>query len=271
MNTSDDPGYMILNIGAPGTMKTGALACLINAGYHVRIADFDGLAWQVLRNYIRPELHDLQRSRIRRYADKMKAVGGNITVDGVPKAFASFMSDLDKWDGGINSWPVGSIFVLDTLTRAGDAKMREVLYLAGKIDQQSFDQALWGMGQMQFKRLFEFWKFGGLTTTIIVNTHYKWGNPDSSSAKPGEDPVQIAIPTSVGTALGHELAGFFSVVLGFSQNRGSDQRTINTLEIEGIRTKIPAALPAKLPATDGLLTVFKALGIHPPKETASAV
>lgn len=255
--TEIDPaeGTRVLCIGRPGSGKTGAIAALANAGYRLRIADFDRSAAVVLRRFVHPSAQHLVD--IRTYTDKLKSQSGLILCDGPPKAIDDFIKDFSsRWDGGFTQWHPSDIFILDTLTFCGIASLRYVVFANAKDGNVAFSQELWGMAMQGVERMLELMKAGGMKCAFICNTHVVYQEaPDGSHLPAG-------MPVALGSKLPPKVGGYFNTQFYF-KSVGAE-RWMFTVPTDGVETKCLAPLPAKLPAADGLLAFVKALGITVP-------
>ena len=87
----------LLLVGDSGSGKTGSLASLANAGYNLRIADFDN-GLDVLVNYLEPEA--LDRVHYFTFRDSLKTAS----------AYNEFVKKLESWKddsvdfGSVKEW-----------------------------------------------------------------------------------------------------------------------------------------------------------------------
>ena len=84
----------ILVVGYPGTAKTGSLASLLNAGFKLRVIDFDGNIDPLLQ-YANAEA--LSRLDVAYFEDKMRSGSAFMEPIGIPQAFANALKQLDDW------------------------------------------------------------------------------------------------------------------------------------------------------------------------------
>ena len=128
----------LLNLGDSGSGKTGALACLLKAGYRVIVVDFDN-GLDILINLLRDDQESLERLYYETFTDKMKAVEGHVLPAGMPTAFSGAMNALTRWKfpiepgsdetydfGNISSWDANTVVVIDSLGFCGEAALRLV-------------------------------------------------------------------------------------------------------------------------------------------------
>src|ERR1700733_9823756 len=135
-----NPALPILVVGYPGTAKTGSLASLLNAGYKLRMIDFDGNADPLLQYADTAMLKNLD---IAYFEDRMRSGQSFIEPVGIPTAFANALRQLDDWKtqdaegkevslGSSSDWGPDTIVVLDSLTKMGDAAFRRAMKLLNK-------------------------------------------------------------------------------------------------------------------------------------------
>lgn len=119
-----------------GSGKTGALASLVDAGFNVRILDFDnGLS--VLKGFVKDRSKLANVHYVAGLQDKIQLVKGTGKIGIVQApAFQRAMDALDKggkeyWGdeaiGPVESWTSRDILVVDSLTMAGRASLQMVM------------------------------------------------------------------------------------------------------------------------------------------------
>jgi hypothetical protein len=125
----------MLLLGDSGVGKSGALASLVEAGYNLRILDFDNgldILANVLKAKNKPEL--LEKVNFQTCTDGSRISGINI----VPTATAwtraiKILGDWPDGIGKIETWTTQDILVIDSLTFAGKAALRFILNLNGRV------------------------------------------------------------------------------------------------------------------------------------------
>src|SRR6476620_1574282 len=80
----------LLYIGESGTGKTTSLASLVEAGYHLRVLDFDNLL-DPLVHQVRHNKSDLDQIQYQTFRDQMKTTPNGPVIDGVPTAYIGSM------------------------------------------------------------------------------------------------------------------------------------------------------------------------------------
>jgi len=283
----------LLVTGFPGASKTGALASLANAGWKLRILDFDGNPESLLLFTDKERLKNIDIVSLEDpIVDKEGFLGPNM-----PTAFAKGVRLLDRWkyqdptgtpdDKGVcwidlgqsKDWGPDTIVVLDGITGNANAAMNRARSLAGKTPLNT-TQAVWGMAaadQLNFLRR--------LTATtnkhhVIVISHLKMVGPKDTQSGDGDITKEIKkqavdmiptrfYPTAVGWSLPQTISGEFPIVVNFETKfKGSTgTRCMQVLPRSDMDIKVPARNLEKLnglgPET-ALKELFIALGHIPP-------
>jgi len=260
----------LLCLGDSGSGKTGGLAPLVNAGYHLRILDMDNglesLKQQVLR--LCPE--KIANVEYRTLRDKRKASPSGPIIDGSPKAFIEAIRMLDRWryvDGGNEidlgvpaEWGPDVILVIDSLTFLSDAAYdwREPLTPKGK--EGKYDQrAVYKDAQDAIESVLALVTSEAFRTNVIVTSHVKYvDNPDGTKK---------GYPTAVGSALSPQIPRYFNTVALF-QTKAGGKRTLHTAATAMIDLKNPKpfAIEKEYPIETGMADVFAALRSPPTQE-----
>ena len=259
----------LLCLGDSGSGKTGGLAPLVNAGYHLRILDMDNglesLKQQVLR--LCPE--KIANVEYRTLRDKRKASPSGPIIDGSPKAFIEAIRMLDRWryvDGGNEidlgvpaEWGPDVILVIDSLTFLSDAAYdwREPLTPKGK--EGKYDQrAVYKDAQDAIESVLALVTSEAFRTNVIVTSHVKYvDNPDGTKK---------GYPTAVGSALSPQIPRYFNTVALF-QTKAGGKRTLHTAATAMIDLKNPKPfeMAKEYPIETGLADLFKVLR-EPPQQ-----
>jgi len=260
----------LLCLGDSGSGKTGGLAPLVNAGYHLRILDMDNglesLKQQVLR--LCPE--KIANVEYRTLRDKRKASPSGPIIDGSPKAFIEAIRMLDRWryvDGGNEidlgvpaEWGPDVILIIDSLTFLSDAAYdwREPLTPKGK--EGKYDQrAVYKDAQDAIESVLALVTSEAFRTNVIVTSHVKYvDNPDGTKK---------GYPTAVGSALSPQIPRYFNTVALF-QTKAGGKRTLHTAATAMIDLKNPKpfAIEKEYPIETGMADVFAALRSPPTQE-----
>jgi hypothetical protein len=260
----------LLYLGDSKAGKTTSLACLVDAGYHLRILDFDNLL-DVFTSKVRELCPDkLDNVEFRTLRDKVKGTDAGMIIDGKPKAWIDSLKMLNNWKytdengeifdlGSPAEWGPDCILVIDSLSRWCDAALdfHYAMTPSGRGGQDG--RAVYGNAQDDVEK-----QLAGLTsphfrTNVIVICHgVKMDLPDGTSK---------IFPQGVGQKLSPKIPQYFPNYVRIT--RKGDKRAIQ-LESDPIidlATTKPSALTNTLPAENGLATIFARLRDQPTNET----
>lgn len=212
-------------IGDTGSGKTGALASLANAGYHLHILDFDN-GLDVLSNTVKPEC--LKNVEFEHFIDKKKALpNGTIVPDGMPKAFPSALKTLTEWCNKYTS--LNDVIVIDSLTFLGDATLDYVVASAGRQGQQPQLQD-WGIAMARIEDILSLLYSTDVKANVLVLAHIKYLEDELT----GNIKAQV---NALGRALPPKIGRYFNTMLS-AQLVGSARK---------LKTKATAWLGLKSP------------------------
>lgn len=277
----------VLAVGYPGAGKTGMLAALANAGFKLRILDFDG-NYEPLQQFIKPEA--LANVDIQSLEDKMvnSPDGRYMEPDGIPTAFNNAVKLMKHWKwkegdqefdlGKPADWGPDHVVVLDGITGLGQAAKNRAMKMMNKTPL-NMTQQVWGTAMQDQERFVQLLTSRKNGFNVVALSHLKMVGPkdivkdDDDLTKDLKERVAELVqtrlyPSALGQALPPMIAGEFGTVLLVEakvKRDGSVQRVIQTQPRAELDLKLPANLPADpLPITDGLLTIFRSLGVNPP-------
>lgn len=246
----------LLLIGYSGAGKTGALTALVEAGYKLRILDFDnGLDSLVIqvRKRCPDKLENIQFVSLR---DKMKASPSGPIVDGMPTAFVQALKLMDHWKEGDTdlgkpaTWGADTVLVIDSLTFLSEAAFN----WATAMNPTAKDgRQIYGAAQTAIEHAIALLTGDAFKTNVIITSHIKFIElPDGTSK---------GFPTSVGNALSPKIPAYFNnVALVETKGAGAaTQRVIRTVSTGLVDLKSPASftMAQELPIATGLADFFK--------------
>lgn len=268
----------MLLIGESGSGKTGALVSLVEAGYNLRILDFDN-GLDVILGIINKKYPEeskrkelLDKIVFETLTDKLKNVGGKIVTDGAPQAFNIAMQLLDCWKRGgidlgkVESWGENDVLIIDSLTFLSKAIMRHVLFLNGRGTAHPQIQD-WGAAMEVVEGLLGLLYSTNIKCNVIITSHISYIELDNGMNK--------GYPSTLGNKLPPKVGRYFnSLLMVKTKGSGSGlQRVIRTVTDSNIdlKTSIPGVLPDELPISTGLADFFKAQrGGKTPQETGKS-
>lgn len=269
-----------LAVGYPKAGKTGMLAVLANAGFKLRILDFDGNLEPLLL-HLKPEAYS--RVDAIYFEDKLRKGAQFIEPVGIPTAFTNALNAMDEWKyteedgtevnlGASKDWGPDTIVVLDSLTKMGDAAFRRAYKMLGK-NPSNITQQVWMLAMNEQAAFIEKLTSNINKFHVIVLAHLKMISPkdiqkgDEDLTKELKQRVADLVPTryfprALGQELPQVIGGEFPTLIQVkAKYRGNKAiRVIETVANESIDLGVPAPdLPAELPLETGMLTIFKAL------------
>lgn len=271
----------ILVVGYPGSGKTGALASLANAGYKLRVLDYDGNLEPLLQ-YTDPD--KLANIDVVTLEDKLRSGQKFIEAAGIPTAFADGLKMMDRWKykdpetdeeidlGASKEWGPDTVVVVDSLTSMGQAAKRRAMAMLNKTPL-NFTQQGWGLAMADQEAFIEKLTSAQNKFHVVVLAHLKLIGPkdimpsDDDLTKDLKERVADIVPTRLyPSALGQSLppvvgAHFPTVVLADKKVVGKTvRRFIRTVPTADLDLKAPVkGLPAELDLEDGLLKLVTAL------------
>jgi hypothetical protein len=258
-------------VGYPGAGKTGALACLLNAGFKLRILDFDGNLEPLLLYADKSRLGNLD---VMSFEDKVRMGQGGLEPIGIPTAFANAFKAMDKWDNGEESanWGLETVVVLDSLTAMGSAAMARSMKLNNKTPMNMTDR-VWGMAMAEQEEFVKRLTSSANRHHVIVLAHLKMIGP--KDVRKGDSPLTTQIKEEVGSLIDTRL---YPSALGWQLPQNIGQHFPTLLEVSAqvkvgtvkrvLKLQPRAELDVKLPSTltekeldikDGMLQIFRTL------------
>ncbi len=272
----------VLMMGWQGGGKTGACAALANAGFQLRVLDFDGKRGSPLERYVDPE--HLGNVDVATFVDKLRDTQKYIGVSGLPTAFGAAMKMLDHWVydgpdgepvdlGRSRDWGPDVVVILDTGTGMGRAAKRRQLALANRTPLNARDSD-WGAAMEDEAAFVEKLCSPDNRHHVIVNYHMKWLGPREERKGDADAVKEIKsreaelvetrlYPSAMGSKSAPQNIGqFFHTTLLVEPKYfagGKVARMIYSQPRPELDLKLAAELPAALPLESGLLTIFDAL------------
>jgi hypothetical protein len=270
----------IMIVGYPGTAKTGSLVSLANAGYKLRVLDFDGNIDPLL---LFTDPAKLENIDIVNLQDNLKDAGGYIGVNGLPTAFARGLKLMDRWAykdedgnevdlGRSKDWGPDTIVVVDSLTRLGDAAFRRALGLLNRTPA-NVTQQVWQLAMKEQEAFIDKLTNASNNFHIVVLAHLTIISPkdvtkdDADLTKDIKEQVADLIParlfpSALGQKLPPKIGGYFPTLLLAEAdfNGANASRKLKTITRPDLDLKIPAKdFPKSVDISDGLLKVFDAI------------
>jgi AAA domain-containing protein len=284
----------ILIGGWPKGGKTGAIASLLNAGYKVRMLDFEG-NYDVLLNYVKPEA--IKNLDIATFQDKQVSDGATAwdSADS-PKdmAYSKALQQMKDWKsvdddgkpmtlGPSFQWGPDTVVVVDNLTRLGEMSFRRARRILNKKAGMN-DVKVWGLAVDELVAF-----LGWLTRKtnkfhLVVLAHWQMLGPDVPMSAASEDEdikdlkKQIAteraamletklFPKGVTKENSRNIGSLLPVLLEAKRvvNGSKVKRVLLTETDEAVDLAFPVPGAEKsYPIDTGLATIFELLGAKAP-------
>lgn len=287
--------YRAFHLGYPGSGKTGALVALLNAGYKLRVLDFDG-NYNPLVDYA--DDRALANLDIVTLQDRMRNGEKRVEPFGIPDAFTRGLKLMQEWKyidpdtgeevnlGKSADWGLDTIVVVDSMTYGGlSAKLRAMVM--NNKTPATMTSAVWGASVADWNSFVEIMKADRNNYHLIVNSHkqllgpqdfLKQNDKDNSEAiaMANEEVVKAAqndllptriYPIAVTKNQATTIHGMLPTMLEFEkiEKLGKTVRVINTIGAANIDVKISGkGLKPQYPIETGLLDIFQTLGYVPP-------
>jgi hypothetical protein len=280
--------------GWPKGGKTGAIVALLNAGYKVRVLDFEG-NYDVLLNYARPET--LQNLDIATFQDKQSTDGATAwdsDVEAKKMAYSQAIQQLKDWKttdadgnpaslGASYTWGPDTVLVVDNLTRLGEMSFRRARRILNKKAGQ-VDVKAWGLAVDELVNFLAWMTRKTNHFHLVVLAHWQMLGPDipmSSASEDGEIKdlkKQIAteraamletklFPKGVTKENSRNIGSFLPVLLEAKRvvNGSKVKRVLLTETDEAVDLAFPVPGAEKsYPIETGLATIFALLGAKAP-------
>lgn len=253
----------LLLLGDAKSGKTGSLVSLVQAGYKLRILDFDNLL-DILVRLIQTQCPEkLTNVEFRPLRDKRKPTGDGFVIDGVPKAFVNGLKMLDRWKykdtdgsdvdlGAPSKWGAGCVLVLDSLSRFCDSAydFREPLTPRGKSGEYD-PRATYGDAQDAVETALGYLTSDSFETNVIVICHGQYMELKDGTTK--------IFPQGVGKALSPKIPQYFPNYIRYKNIAGKRTIQLKSDAMIDLANGIPTGVPDSLPVETGLATYFELL------------
>ena len=256
----------MLFVGDSGAGKTGALASLAAAGYHLHIMDLDN-GLDVLNNLLtspegqycklNPKCAD--NVDFVTITDQMKNINGKLvpkTATAWTRAVKLLMDwqDGDQKLGPITTWTSNDILVIDSLTMLSTAALNMVLSMNGRLGQRPH-QSDWGDGQQLVESMLQMLYDEGVQCNVIVCCHITFLGEEGGPLR--------GYPNTLGKALPPKVGRYFNTALmARTTGQGTSLRRkilTNTSGVIELKNTAPMRVLPEYPLETGLADYFKAV------------
>lgn len=255
----------LLLLGDSKSGKTGSLVSLVNAGYHLRILDFDNLLdilqYKVME--ICPSL--ISNVSFVSIRDPIKATSAGTAIDGKPKAWIDSLKILNHWrDGDLDlgvpgEWGPDCVLVIDSLTRWCDAAydFHSVVTPKGKGGTED-GFAIYRNAQDDVEKQLAELTAPRFKTNVIVICHGKYMDMPDGTKK--------IFPQGIGKALSPIIPTYFPNFIHYKMASGKRIISLESDNTIALATTRPNEMPRTLPIETGLADFFAVLRAPPTQE-----
>lgn len=255
-----------LILGESGSGKTTSLISLVEAGYSLRILDFDN-GLNFLTKLIQARCPEkLDSVYYATFTDKFMTGQGRAML-GVPTAFTGAFRLIDNWKtetedlGSVTSWGPQDVLVVDSLTFMCNAAMRAAMVISGHLNMNP-TQPDWLTAMRLVEDVLALLYSTAVKCNVVVTSHIKYLTLDGEALIKG-------LPLSLGQALPPKVGRYFNEVF-LIERRGqgvNEQRLILTRSkgLVDLKSGSPKT-PPELPLETGLADYFKLVREKPDKE-----
>lgn len=241
---------MIL-LGDSGSGKTSALATLANAGYKLRILDFDN-GLDILGEYLTD-------------ADAISRVDYVTLRDSLTTATAykKMLAQLKDWKtddgeslGNVREWGSDTVLVIDSLSFLSQAIMNNTLQFNGKKLTDQLQIQDWGTSNRDLANLLNFLTNDedgqGLTCNLIITSHIQYIEDQSGK--------HVAYPVATTKAFATTIGNYFNIMMRLDRKVN---KTVPFLRTQAdhrmmLKNTTPSKLPVEIEGAD-LSVVFEAM------------
>lgn len=236
----------LLLVGDSGTGKTGSLASLVDAGYKLRILDFeDGLAPLIGHVKDKSKLANVDYVTLK---DQFQILGSTVSVKRAP-AFQEAMKHLNSWGdhGPVSAWGEDTVLVIDALSSMGRSSLNMVLAANNQLTKPPEIQH-WGAAMDNIEKL-----LGNITNPQLVPCHLVVITHITYQEREGEGLVK-AHPEALGTKLNPKVGRYFNNLISLSITGG--KRSLKTQRDGMMACKTSKPIKDKYEIESGMAEIF---------------
>lgn len=275
----------VLIQGRPKTGKTGALVALVEAGFKLRMLDFDANP-EPLLTFASDEALD-KRVDIVQLEDKMWDSSDGVVPMGKPEAFSQALGLLKHWKyknsdgtevdlGKPSEWGPDTILAVDSLTSLGAAAKNRAMVMLNKTRKNS-NWRVWDFAQQDIRNTVKLMASAKTRYHLVILSHPKMIGPempeegDSDLEKALKTRAAAVVPTRLypdtpGKALSPTIGAEVPIILKseIQEYHGKMRRMFDASPTTDTDSGAPVkGMTWPQPAETALLELFKALGAYP--------
>lgn len=252
---SDHPSTSLVKIliaADSGTGKTGALASLIDAGYNIRVLDFDeGVS--TIRGYVKNKALLATNVAYIPLRDRLELMGDKMGIKkavGFQRAMEALESKPQHWGvepplPPIRQWTEKDVLVVDTLTMMGRSCMYHVMAMNGALAKNPEIQH-YGVAMENLEKFIGQITSEDIPCNVVVNTHMMTV----------EGSTKI-YPDALGSKLGPKVGRYFDNMITLSSSGG--KKIFRTKQDGAFACKTAIPIDDTYPLETGLAQIFERL------------
>ena len=197
----------VLVAGESGVGKTALLATLANAGYNLRILDYDN-GLDILSDFLKPEAMD----RVHYVTLRDSFTEATAWQDGL-KILSHWKTDTEDF-GCPKDWGKEDVLVIDSLTFMAISALKRTMQVAGKklTDRPAIGD--WGDAINDLKILLDDFASGEYNCSVVINTHIQYMEDAAGGKK--------LYPTVIGNSLPPIVGRYFNNVIRLDVKPGKN-------------------------------------------------
>lgn len=241
-----------LIVGDSGAGKTGSLASLIDAGYKLRILDFEN-GLDPLLGYVkdRSKLANVNYVTLK---DKFKIIGSSLSIEKAPsfQRAMKLLNGEDDWKefGPVATWDKDTVLVVDALSSMGRTSLNMVLHANNHLMKPPEIQH-WGAAMENIEKL-----LGNITNPDLVPCHLVILTHVTYQEREGEG-ITKAFPEALGTKLNPKVGRYFNNLIALSRTAAG--QSFKTKREGLIQCKTSRPINDSYKIDNGLAEIFAAL------------
>jgi hypothetical protein len=230
-----------------GGGKTGALACLVDAGLTLRILDFDN-GCGTIRNFVKDKSLLATHVFYETLRDELMLSGGKFIIRHA-NSFGRAMEILDNgkegWGPPLKELTPTDVLVVDSFSMMGRSCLNMVMQINGASAKHPEIQH-YGTAMENLEKFLGQVTSAAVNCNVIINTHLM-----------REEGSPKLCPEALGSKLGPKVGRYFDNF--FSISMTGLNRTIKTSSDGLLALKSAKALAAEYPISDGYARIFREL------------
>lgn len=284
-----------LIVGYPKGGKTGAIISLLEAGFKVRMLDFDGNI-DVILNYASEKA--LKNLDVIELSDRLTLGDQYVQPSGIPDAFTRGMKMMQEWKytdpetgevvnlGASSTWGQDTVVVVDSMSSEAEASHRWAMKMMNK-NPGNLTSAVWGAARANLTNAIKLRASKRNNYHLVYLGHLQLIGPKDFMDQSDDKKENEAIKEKKLEAIANDLIPtrlypvavtknqsinihkeFPTMILAEKVERaGKVKRILRTVSGMELDLGVPSPkVKAEYPVETGLLDIFKAFGIQPPNE-----